>query len=199
MFVVLHWVNLGANIFSFQVGYDDDGMPIGLQLLGRPWSEATLLMVASAIEVNVKEPGLNIKTYIWECFRKSSWDLWNIFKISKLKHDVKLYLEICIITIFCPCRDSMHRRWSDRMCIMICCEDHISCKRCPDVARILFFLWNNKISGSRWHAFFLWTWNICIESERTEKTRKVLIRDAAEQTQKGHTLRCVNVRFPSML
>lgn len=41
---------VGLPAISVPVGYDDDGMPIGLQLLGPPWSEATLLRVAYAIE-----------------------------------------------------------------------------------------------------------------------------------------------------
>lgn len=41
---------LGLPAITIPVGYDDEGMPIGLQLLGRPWSEATLLRVACAIE-----------------------------------------------------------------------------------------------------------------------------------------------------
>jgi Asp-tRNA(Asn)/Glu-tRNA(Gln) amidotransferase A subunit family amidase len=36
---------------NFQVGYDKQGLPIGLQLIGRPWGEATLLRLASAVEV----------------------------------------------------------------------------------------------------------------------------------------------------
>ncbi|XP_024366996.1 fatty acid amide hydrolase isoform X2 [Physcomitrium patens] len=36
--------------FEFQVGHDADGLPIGMQLIGRPWSEATLLQVAAVIE-----------------------------------------------------------------------------------------------------------------------------------------------------
>jgi hypothetical protein len=36
----------------FQVGYDKQGLPIGLQLIGRPWGEASLLRMASAIEVS---------------------------------------------------------------------------------------------------------------------------------------------------
>ena len=34
-----------------QVGYDDEGMPIGIQFMGPPWSEATLLRAAFAMEV----------------------------------------------------------------------------------------------------------------------------------------------------
>ena len=37
-------------IFS-QVGHDSNGLPIGLQLIGRPWQEATLLRVSLALEV----------------------------------------------------------------------------------------------------------------------------------------------------
>ncbi|KAJ0968820.1 hypothetical protein J5N97_021697 [Dioscorea zingiberensis] len=34
----------------YTVGHDKEGLPIGLQLIGRPWGEATILRVASAIE-----------------------------------------------------------------------------------------------------------------------------------------------------
>ncbi|GKB04205.1 homeobox-leucine zipper protein HAT22-like protein [Tanacetum coccineum] len=34
-----------------QVGYDKQGLPIGLQLIVRPWGEATILRPAAAIEV----------------------------------------------------------------------------------------------------------------------------------------------------
>lgn len=36
---------------KIQVGHDKQGLPIGLQLIGRPWGEATILRAASAIEV----------------------------------------------------------------------------------------------------------------------------------------------------
>ena len=42
------------NLFSHispQVGYDKQGLPIGLQLIGRPWAEATILRLAAAVEV----------------------------------------------------------------------------------------------------------------------------------------------------
>jgi hypothetical protein len=35
-----------------QVGYDKSGLPIGLQFIGRPWSEATLIHLAFAMQVN---------------------------------------------------------------------------------------------------------------------------------------------------
>ncbi|GAB4853369.1 hypothetical protein Ancab_017545 [Ancistrocladus abbreviatus] len=41
---------LGLPAISIPVGYDKQGLPIGLQLLGRPWAEASLLRMASAIE-----------------------------------------------------------------------------------------------------------------------------------------------------
>ncbi|GAB2218014.1 hypothetical protein Droror1_Dr00001229 [Drosera rotundifolia] len=41
---------LGLPAISVPVGYDEQGLPIGLQLIGRPWGEASLLRLASAIE-----------------------------------------------------------------------------------------------------------------------------------------------------
>lgn len=34
-----------------QVGYDKLGLPIGLQFIGRPWSEATIIHLAYAMQV----------------------------------------------------------------------------------------------------------------------------------------------------
>ena len=39
------------NPFNVQVGYDKQGLPIGLQLIGRPWGEASILRLAAAVEV----------------------------------------------------------------------------------------------------------------------------------------------------
>ncbi|PON93727.1 Amidase [Trema orientale] len=41
---------LGLPAITVPVGYDKQGLPIGLQLIGRPWAEASLLRLASAVE-----------------------------------------------------------------------------------------------------------------------------------------------------
>ncbi|KAK4777211.1 hypothetical protein SAY86_005899 [Trapa natans] len=41
---------LGLPAISVPVGYDKEGLPIGLQLIARPWNEASLLRLASAVE-----------------------------------------------------------------------------------------------------------------------------------------------------
>ncbi|KAI9120468.1 hypothetical protein K1719_007501 [Acacia pycnantha] len=41
---------LGFPAITVPVGYDKEGLPIGLQLMGRPWGEATILRLASAVE-----------------------------------------------------------------------------------------------------------------------------------------------------
>jgi aspartyl-tRNA(Asn)/glutamyl-tRNA(Gln) amidotransferase subunit A len=40
----------GSPAISLPCGFDDDGMPIGLQIVGRPFDEATVLRVANAYE-----------------------------------------------------------------------------------------------------------------------------------------------------
>jgi Asp-tRNA(Asn)/Glu-tRNA(Gln) amidotransferase A subunit family amidase len=44
----------GLPAVSVPVGYDGDGLPIGLQLMGRPWQEHLLLRVATALESRVE-------------------------------------------------------------------------------------------------------------------------------------------------
>lgn len=41
---------LGLPAISVPVGHDKDGLPIGLQLIGRPWGEASILRMAAAVE-----------------------------------------------------------------------------------------------------------------------------------------------------
>lgn len=41
---------LGFPAVSVPVGYDKQGLPIGLQIIGRPWCEATILRLAAAVE-----------------------------------------------------------------------------------------------------------------------------------------------------
>jgi Asp-tRNA(Asn)/Glu-tRNA(Gln) amidotransferase A subunit family amidase len=41
----------GLPAIAFPVGYDPRGLPTGMQAMGRPWTEATLLRVASAAEL----------------------------------------------------------------------------------------------------------------------------------------------------
>uniref|UniRef100_A0A2P2MGD5 Fatty acid amide hydrolase-like n=1 Tax=Rhizophora mucronata TaxID=61149 RepID=A0A2P2MGD5_RHIMU len=41
---------LGLPAVTVPVGYDKKGLPIGLQFIGRPWSESTLIHMASALE-----------------------------------------------------------------------------------------------------------------------------------------------------
>ncbi|XAR52992.1 N-(long-chain-acyl)ethanolamine deacylase [Bertholletia excelsa] len=47
---------LGLPAISIPVGFDEQGLPIGLQLIGRPWAEATILRLAAAIEDLSAEP-----------------------------------------------------------------------------------------------------------------------------------------------
>lgn len=41
---------LGLPAITVPVGYDRGGLPVGLQFIGRPWSEATLLHLAYAAQ-----------------------------------------------------------------------------------------------------------------------------------------------------
>ncbi|KAL8060832.1 hypothetical protein ABFX02_02G050800 [Erythranthe guttata] len=47
---------LGFPAISVPVGYDKQGLPIGLQIIGRPWCEATVLRLAAAVEELCSEP-----------------------------------------------------------------------------------------------------------------------------------------------
>ncbi|KAL8130641.1 hypothetical protein V2J09_019796 [Rumex salicifolius] len=41
---------LGLPAISIPIGYDEDGLPIGIQLIGKPWSEAALLKAAHSVQ-----------------------------------------------------------------------------------------------------------------------------------------------------
>lgn len=41
---------LGLPAVTVPIGYDEAGLPIGLQFIGRPWAEATLIHIASAVQ-----------------------------------------------------------------------------------------------------------------------------------------------------
>ncbi|XP_049397724.1 fatty acid amide hydrolase-like [Solanum stenotomum] len=47
---------LGFPAISVPVGYDKQGLPIGMQLIGRPWCEASILRLAAAIEETCAGP-----------------------------------------------------------------------------------------------------------------------------------------------
>jgi Asp-tRNA(Asn)/Glu-tRNA(Gln) amidotransferase A subunit family amidase len=51
----------GLPAISFPAGYDERGLPIGFQAMGRPWSEHTLLRLANVAErvVERKRPQLH--------------------------------------------------------------------------------------------------------------------------------------------
>jgi Asp-tRNA(Asn)/Glu-tRNA(Gln) amidotransferase A subunit family amidase len=44
----------GLPAISFPCGYDDDGLPVGFQAMGRAWEESTLLRMAAAVEGDVE-------------------------------------------------------------------------------------------------------------------------------------------------
>ncbi|KAL8205139.1 hypothetical protein R6Q57_008690 [Mikania cordata] len=46
---------IGLPAISVPVGYDKQGLPVGLQIIGRPWGEATILRLAAACEVHLTD------------------------------------------------------------------------------------------------------------------------------------------------
>lgn len=44
----------GHPAISFPAGYDSDGLPVGMQAVGRPWGERMLLRIAAAAELEVE-------------------------------------------------------------------------------------------------------------------------------------------------
>ncbi|CAA7034814.1 unnamed protein product [Microthlaspi erraticum] len=69
---------LGFPAISIPIGYDKEGLPIGLQIMGRPWAEATILGLAAAVEELApvtKKPAvyhdvLNTKTSLTDLLEK---------------------------------------------------------------------------------------------------------------------------------
>nr|XP_009772893.1 PREDICTED: fatty acid amide hydrolase-like [Nicotiana sylvestris]XP_016436275.1 PREDICTED: fatty acid amide hydrolase-like [Nicotiana tabacum] len=61
---------LGLPAISVPIGYDKQGLPIGLQLIGRPWCEATILRLASVIEEFSAE------------YRKKPMEFYDILKVK---------------------------------------------------------------------------------------------------------------------
>jgi aspartyl-tRNA(Asn)/glutamyl-tRNA(Gln) amidotransferase subunit A len=49
---------LGWPAISVPVGLTDDGLPLGLQLAGKPWDDATVLRAARAVEAGITMPAL---------------------------------------------------------------------------------------------------------------------------------------------
>jgi aspartyl-tRNA(Asn)/glutamyl-tRNA(Gln) amidotransferase subunit A len=49
---------LGWPAITLPVGLTADGLPLGLQLAGRPWDEATILRAARVVETGIAWPGL---------------------------------------------------------------------------------------------------------------------------------------------
>ncbi|KAM3291338.1 fatty acid amide hydrolase isoform X2 [Capsicum chacoense] len=54
---------LGFPAVTVPVGYDNQGLPIGMQLIGRPWCEASILRLAAAIEVILHSTKMNESNY----------------------------------------------------------------------------------------------------------------------------------------
>ena len=52
------WNMSGQPAVSIPVGFDAEGLPVGVQLVGRPWGEATMLAAAAQLEVAAGWPGL---------------------------------------------------------------------------------------------------------------------------------------------
>jgi aspartyl-tRNA(Asn)/glutamyl-tRNA(Gln) amidotransferase subunit A len=49
---------LGWPAITLPVGLTAEGLPLGLQLAGRPWDEATILRAARVVETGTAWPGL---------------------------------------------------------------------------------------------------------------------------------------------
>jgi Asp-tRNA(Asn)/Glu-tRNA(Gln) amidotransferase A subunit family amidase len=52
------WFNLlGFPAVVVPMGYSEEGLPIGVQIIGRPWEEEVVLAIAAALERTMSSPG----------------------------------------------------------------------------------------------------------------------------------------------
>lgn len=73
-----------------QIGYDKQGLPIGLQLIGRPWGESSILHLASAIEVSTFQFSVNEEQLYDKSL--SVWALRKSVGRSKEQFETKAFL-----------------------------------------------------------------------------------------------------------
>ncbi len=61
----IRFVNyLGIPAISFPTGFDDNGLPIGMQLLGKPWQESLLLSIVDIFQQNTNYHARDISPFL---------------------------------------------------------------------------------------------------------------------------------------
>lgn len=84
MFVFISFLYIYSPIcITLQVGHDKEGLPIGIQLIGRPWGEATILRVASAIEVSSFFYSVESFKFELQTQKTFSWSSVHLFYFQK--------------------------------------------------------------------------------------------------------------------